>query len=237
MSSSDKSQRINKYIAAAGICSRRKAEELIIKGRVKIDGKVINTPAINISSDNVVEVNDKVIKPLEKIRIWRYYKPVGLITTHHDPQGRETVFANLPDMPKVISIGRLDMNSEGLLILTNNGEFARKMELPESKIERVYKVRAYGDTSYLLKFLTKNKTVKKINIAGITYRPKMIKLIKQGRTNSWFEVVLCEGKNREIRKIFSHFNLTVNRLIRTKYGKWELDKLKPGECLEEKSLK
>ena len=225
------SARIAKYIASAGVCSRRAAEALIAEGRVRVDGQIITSPALNVGPENIIEVNEQIIKPTETTRLWLYYKPVGLITTHHDPQGRPTVFESLKDLPRVISVGRLDLNSEGLLLLTNSGTFASKLESPKSNIDRVYKVRTYGDISRLTTQLNKGR-IYSIKIDGIIYKPKLIKLVSESRTNSWFEVILTEGKNREIRKIFEYFNLEVNRLIRTKYGKYELGNLKPGEFKE-----
>lgn len=228
----DDSSRIAKYIAAAGVCSRRQAERLVTDGRVKIDGEIITTPAINVTSKNIVEIDGKIITLIEKTRIWLYYKPVGLITTHNDPQNRPTVFDSLKDLlPRVISVGRLDLNSEGLLLLTNNGALARKFELPSNNFDRVYKVRAYGDISSLVTYI-KQKKPYQITINNVVYTPKIIKLISAGTTNSWFEITLQEGKNREVRKIFEYFSLRVNRLIRTKYGKYELGNLNPGEFVE-----
>lgn len=237
-------QRIAKAISAAGYCSRREAEKLILSGAVKIDGDLIISPAINVSEDSKIEISGEIIKQKQKPRLWTYYKPLGLITTHSDPQGRETVFDNLAGLPRVISIGRLDLNSEGLLLLTNNGDLARKFELPISKIERVYKVRAYGDENKLLSYLEKVNGNDYISLQireqtsdasknVITYTIKSIKLLQSTRTNSWFEVTLTEGKNREIRKIFEHFNLKVNRLIRIKYGSFSLGDLKPNEYKEQ----
>ena len=214
-------ERIAKFIASAGICSRREAEKLILSGQVKIDDKIISSPAINVSSANKIEVKGQVVRKNEKERLWLYYKPAGLITTHKDPAGRQTVFNNLPNLPRVISIGRLDLNSEGLLLLTNSGKLAHQMMLPKNRLERVYLVRAHG----LALPSMENKVV---TVQDATYNLKSLKLIKKGKTNSWYEVVLTEGKNREIRNIFSHFGLEVNRLIRTKYGPYELGSLKPG---------
>ncbi len=226
------SGRIAKFIAASGVCSRRQAEKLITDGRVKLDGKVITTPAVNVGSENIIEVDNKVVSLSYKTRLWLYYKPIGLITTHNDPQNRPTVFNALKDsLPRVISVGRLDLNSEGLLLLTNSGALAREFELPKNNFERVYKVRAHGNTSSLVLYATQKKS-HQITIDDVTYNPKAIKLISEGMTNSWFEVTLTEGKNREIRKIFEHFSLTVNRLIRIKYGNYKLGTLKPGEFKE-----
>lgn len=220
-------ERLAKFIAAAGICSRRQAEKLILAGEIIVDNKVVITPVMNVSNKNIVKVRGDVIKYNTHERLWIYYKPIGVITTHNDPQKRQTVFGLLRNkLPRVISVGRLDLNSEGLLLLTNCGKLAHKMELPKSNIERTYLVKAYGDPK-LVKF-----DGKPINIKGITYNLKSIKLIKSLRNNPWFEVILKEGKNREIRKIFEYFGLKINRLIRTKYGKYKLGQLKPGEYTE-----
>ena len=221
-------ERIAKFIASAGICSRREAEKLILAGQVKIDGQIISTPAINVSSANKIEVNGRIISKNEKERLWLYYKPAGLVTTHKDPENRPTVFNHLLNLPRVISIGRLDINSEGLLLLTNSGRLANEMMLPKNNLERVYLVRAHGRA--LIPFM-ENKTV---TSKGIRYTIKLLKLIKKGRTNSWYEIVLTEGKNREVRNIFSHFGLKVNKLIRTRYGAYELGDLKAGEWKEVK---
>jgi 23S rRNA pseudouridine2605 synthase len=225
------SGRIAKFIAMAGVCSRRQAEKMIADGRVKLDGKVITTPAVNVGPENIVEIDDTIIELNNKPRLWLYYKPIGLITTHNDPQNRPTVFNALKNyLPRVISVGRLDLNSEGLLLLTNNGALAREFELPKNNFERVYKVRAHGNVSSLMIYISQKKS--EITIDNVTYCPKKIQLISKGMTNSWFEVTLTEGKNREIRKIFEYFSLKVNRLIRVKYGKYELGAIKPGEFKE-----
>lgn len=220
-------QRLAKLISNAGVCSRRDAEKLILEGRVKVDGVTITSPAINVDVSSQIEVSGALISQSLKPRLWLYYKPVGLITTHKDPLSRKTVFEQLTDLPRVISIGRLDLNSEGLLLLTNNGDLARQFELPSNKLKRVYHVRAYGNPDILLKSDYKN-----LEIDEIFYNPHSIKLLRKNKTNSWFEVVLFEGKNREIRKIFEYFNLQVNRLIRTQYGNFTLDNLKPNEYKE-----
>lgn len=220
-------QRIAKAISSAGVCSRREAERLIAQGFVKVDGIIIDSPATLVDLSNVIEVQDRKIKQALTPRLWTYYKPTGLLTTHSDPQGRETVFEHLGDLPRVISVGRLDLNSEGLLLLTNHGELARFFELPANKMERVYKVRAYGDTKEL------ERAKFPVEIEGVVYNPKEIKLIKKGSTNSWFEVVLEEGKNREIRKIFEYFGMSVSRLIRIKYGPFSLGELKEDKYLEQ----
>ena len=221
--------RIAKAISDAGICSRRAAEKLILEGKVKINGEIIGSPAINISENDKVEVDGKIIPNKPNLRIWIYHKPPGLITTYKDPQGRPTIFENLPkNMPKVISVGRLDLQSEGLLILTNSGDFARKMELPSSKVRRKYLVKTFGMCN-----LQKIKISEQgITIDGEFFCPESINLVESKGMNSVFEVVLTEGKNREIRKIFTHFGLSINKLIRTEYGRYKLGTLKSGHVLE-----
>jgi 23S rRNA pseudouridine2605 synthase len=217
-------QRLTKFLSNAGVCSRRDAELLIKNRTVAVNGVITDSLSMTVGESDVIEVSGRVII-LQRPRLWRYYKPVGLITTHKDTHDRATVFSSLDGLPRVISVGRLDLNSEGLLLLTNNGDLSRKFELPSSKIERTYKVRAYGNPDLI-------RNYKEIKIDEIYYNPKSIKLIKSGGHNSWFEVVLTEGKNREIRKIFEYFGLTVNRLIRIKYGDFLLGDLQPS-CYKE----
>ncbi|RYE06615.1 MAG: pseudouridine synthase [Rickettsiaceae bacterium] len=221
-------ERLAKVISKSGFCSRREAERLIIAGSVKVDGMIVNCFDIPVNSNCNIEVLGRSIATcLPESRLWTYYKPSGLITTHKDPQNRQTVFSSLKGLPRVISVGRLDLNSEGLLLLTNNGNLARHLELPKNKLVRTYKVRAYGNVEAI------KKVQFPITIDKITYNPKSIKLTNHNAKNSWFEVVLCEGKNREIRKIFEYFSLSVNRLIRTTYGPFQLDNLKPGQYYEQ----
>ncbi|WP_375326324.1 pseudouridine synthase [Candidatus Tisiphia endosymbiont of Nemotelus uliginosus] len=219
-------QRLAKVISNAGICSRRDAEDLIRDNQVKVDGMIITSPAIKVTNISIIEVSGRVIHQTPLARLWRYYKPVGLVTTHKDTHDRNTVFANLPGLPRVISIGRLDLNSEGLLLLTNNGGLARQFELPSTKMERIYKVRAYGRPALLL------QNYQNITIDQVKYYVKSIKLVKTSSANSWFEVALTEGKNREIRRIFEYFGLKVNRLIRVQYGDFVLGNLQPNEYQE-----
>lgn len=221
--------RLAKIISDSRICSRRKAELLIKAGCVKVNGLIV-TDFISITSQlDQIEVSGSLIEPAQPPRLWTYYKPAGLITTHQDTHNRPTIFASLTNLPKVISVGRLDLASEGLLLLTNNGALARAFELPSNKIVRIYRVRACGRVN-LAQIQAASSGVM---IAGIFYQPRSITLIKAGLTNSWFEVVLTEGKNREIRRIFSHFELVVNRLIRTMYGPFELSDLKSGQYHEQ----
>ena len=224
--------RIAKAISDAGICSRRAAERLILEGKVKVNDAVIISPALNVEDSDKIEVNGKMLPSKPILRIWLYHKPPGLITTYNDPQGRLTIFENLPKhLPKVISVGRLDLQSEGLLILTNSGDFAREMELPSSKIKRKYRVKTFGIFD-----LPKIKAaVKGITIDGEFFHPESIELVESKGANSIFEVVLTEGKNREIRKIFGRFGLGIHKLIRTEYGEYKLGSLKMGEVMEVKT--
>ncbi len=220
--------RLAKFISAAGICSRRKAEELIFQGFVVVDNQVVTSPAFKVLEEkNIVKINNKIIKTNLIPRIWLYYKPVGVITSHDDPQKRPTVFGLLHDrLPRVISIGRLDINSEGLLLLTNNSTIAHYMESPRNNIERVYLVRAFGARKII------NLSNTEIRISDMQYKVKSISFIRSIRSNAWYKVVLSEGKNREIKKVFASFGLQVNRLIRISYGQYNLDSLKPGKYRE-----
>ncbi len=224
-------ERIAKRIAASGVCSRRDAEKLILAGRVKVDGVVITSPALTITTE-LVTVDDVPLKAAEPARLFKYYKPVGLVTTHKDEQGRRTVFDSLPpDMPRVVSVGRLDLNSEGLLLLTTSGDMARRFELPSNNYERVYRVRVYGRPD-----MTALKELEQgIVIEGERYGRIQVELEKGEKlsvSNTWLRITLQEGKNREIRKVLNHFGLEVNRLIRVRYGDYALEEMKPGEVVE-----
>ncbi len=222
-------ERLAKRMAGAGLCSRREAEAWIAEGRVKVNGKKVLTPALNVSSSDAVVVDGKLLQAREETRLWLYHKPAGLVTTHKDPEGRKTVFEALPkNLPRVISIGRLDLNSEGLLLLTNDGSLARKLELPSTGWIRRYRVRAYGGiTPSMLEGMKKGVTVDGINYGSIE-----AVLDSQKGDNSWLTVSLREGKNREIRKIFEHFGCTVSRLLRLSYGPFQLGSLAKGEVKE-----
>lgn len=227
MTQEKKGERIAKVIAASGACSRRDAEKIILEGRVKVNGKLINSPALNVT-DETISIDDIVITKPKTSRLFKYYKPVGLVTTHKDEKGRQTVFESLPqNMPRVISVGRLDLNSEGLLLLTTSGEVARQFELPSSNLERVYRVRVYGNVN-----MDELKNLKKgIEIDGVRYGSIDVSAEKIA-VNSWLKVSIREGKNREVRKVLAHFGLEVNRLIRTRYGEYELGDMQPGEVVE-----
>ena len=227
----DEKMRIAKAIALAGICSRRDAEKLILEGKVQLNGKIVSSPALNVSIKDEIKINNKVINTSENIskRLWIYHKPKGLVTSHRDEKGRTTVFETLPpSLGRVISIGRLDLNSEGLLLLTNNGELARKLEHPSQGFKRCYRVRIHGEIN-----ISKLKDLEKgITIEGISYAPLKVKIEKEQNTITWLNIELSEGKNREIRKIMEHLGLQVTRLIRISYGPFQLRELKPGAVKE-----
>ncbi len=224
----DTPQRISKFISHAGVCSRRDAERLIDAGRVKVNGKTINSPALNVTPEDVVVVDGQQISGAIEPALWLYHKPKGLITTHKDEQRRETVFDHLPaSLGRVISVGRLDKNSEGLLLLTNNGELARYLEHPDSGWTRTYRVRMDGELSAdSLRQLKKGVTIDDITYRGIAVQ--MDKTDTPSR-NRWATVRLSEGKNREIRRVLEHFGHPVSRLIRLSYGPFQLGKLPAGE--------
>ncbi|NNF78645.1 MAG: rRNA pseudouridine synthase [Rhizobiales bacterium] len=224
-----KGERIAKRIARAGLCSRRDAERLIADGRVKVNGKVLETPAFLVTDSDKVQVDGTVVAEAEATRLWRYHKPSGLVTSHKDPEGRPTVFQKMPpELPRLISIGRLDLNTEGLLLLTNDGALARELELPSTGWVRRYRVRAYGRIEQpVLDGLKKG-----IEIDGVRYGEIDARLDKVQGGNVWIAMSLREGKNREIKKVLEHLGMQVNRLIRISYGPFQLGDLKRGEVKE-----
>ena len=222
-------ERLAKFMARSGVCSRRDAEELIKQKRVTVNGEIVSTPAYNVEGTEKILLDGEKLPEIEQTRLWLYHKPAGLLTTHKDTEARATVFDHLPaGLPRVISVGRLDLNSEGLLLLTNNGELSRKLELPENGWSRRYKVRVHG-------FINKNKLAdlaKGVTVDGVNYGPVKAELESQNGTNSWLIVTLNEGKNREIRKLMKSIGLEVARLIRLSYGPFQLGILKKGEVRE-----
>jgi 23S rRNA pseudouridine2605 synthase len=222
-------ERIAKALARAGICSRRDAERLIAEGRVAVNGRVLDGPAVKVVPEDEVRVDGKRVREPEPTRLWRYHKPAGLVTTTRDPDGRPTVFQRLPqDLPRVVSVGRLDLNSEGLLLLTNDGALSRRLELPASGFERTYRARAFGRVEQAeLDRLAVGAVVE-----GVPYGPIRAELERQQGGNAWIAVTLAEGKNREVRRVLDSLGLKVNRLIRTHYGPFELGDLKSGQVDE-----
>jgi 23S rRNA pseudouridine2605 synthase len=222
-------ERIAKLLARAGLCSRREAERWIAAGRVSVGGAAIATPAITVTSTADVRVDGKPIPAAEPARLWRYHKPAGLVTTHHDEKGRATVFDRLPvALPRLISIGRLDLTSEGLLLLTNDGALARAIELPARGWIRRYKVRVHGipDPARLAAL------AQGITLDGVAYAPIRADFERQQGSNAWLSVSLVEGKNREIRRVMEHLGLAVTRLIRLAYGPFQLGHLPRGAVVE-----
>ena len=219
-----KGERIAKVIARSGYCSRREAEKLIEEGAVKVNGKIIDSPAINIT-DESIKIYNKLINPKLPTKMWLFHKPKGYIVTNKDPQDRKTIFSLLPsNMPRVITIGRLDMDTEGLLLLTNNGELARYIELPSTGWSRQYRVKVHGDTTR-----TPTEELKEITIDGIKYGPIKIVVEKDtGTTNKWLKITINEGKNREVRKIMEYYGLKVMKLIRISFGPFHLGSLPLG---------
>jgi len=222
-------QRIAKVLARAGLCSRRDAERWVAEGRVSVNGAVLTTPAVLVGDNDDIRVDGQPLPEPERARLWRYHKPTGLVTTHRDEKGRATVFAALPkDLPRLISIGRLDLNSEGLLLLTNDGALARRLELPATGWLRRYKVRVHGivDPARL------SALEKGITIDDIAYGPIRAQLERQQGTNAWIAMSLREGKNREVRRVLDHLGYPVTRLIRLSYGPFQLGHLARGAIEE-----
>ncbi|MEM7506173.1 MAG: pseudouridine synthase [Pseudomonadota bacterium] len=222
-------ERIAKRLARAGIASRREAERMIEAGRVRVNGKDIASPALNVTEADRIEVDGKPVGAAERSRLWRYHKPAGLVTTARDEKGRDTVFDRLPpELPRVMSVGRLDLTSEGLLLLTNDGALKRRLELPSTGWMRKYRVRVHG---------TPNETMLAPLSAGITvegerFQPMTVQVDRQQGANAWLTLGLREGRNREIRRAMEAVGLVVNRLIRVSYGPFQLGDLALGAVEE-----
>jgi len=225
--------RIAKYISNAGYCSRRDAEKLILSGKVYINDVLCEKPNINVNPNDKILIEKKLVKLKNNIRLWKIYKPPRIICTNKDPQKRKTIFDILPnDFPRVISIGRLDFMSEGLLLLTNNGDYARKLELPSSNVLRIYRLCLKGGiTTNMIKQINRN-----ISINGINYKKISAKIEKFQNPYTWVTFKLKEGKNREIRNICKFFKWSIVKLIRIQYGTIKLSKQKMGEIQEVKKL-
>lgn len=219
-------QRIAKIMAHAGLCSRREAEAWIMAGRVSVDDEVLTSPAKVVSPINKILIDNKPFRwPISGPKLWLYHKPDGLLVTNRDPQGRPTIFDHLPkSLPRVVAVGRLDLNSEGLLLLTNDGALARYLELPKNALTRHYRVRVYGNLPLDLV----EKLAAGVTVDGVRFAPIELEIDKVTGRNAWLYMTLREGKNREIRKVLAHFELQVNRLIRQAYGPFRLHGIEPG---------
>lgn len=229
MSEPARGERIAKWLARAGVASRRDAEQLIAAGRVRLNNRRVEHPAAFVAAGDIVQVDGVVVDTPGRTRLWRYHKPAGLVTTHRDPQGRPTVFEHLPpSLPRVISIGRLDLTSEGLLLLTNDGALARRLELPATGWIRRYRVRVHGqpDPRALAAL------VNGVTIDTVRYGPIDAGLDAVKGENAWLTVSLREGRNREVRRVMAHLGLPVTRLIRIAYGAFQLGMLPRGAVEE-----
>jgi 23S rRNA pseudouridine2605 synthase len=221
----ERGERIAKWLARAGVASRRDAEKLLTEGKVFVNGHRVDHPATFIQQDDVVRVAGKPVDQPDRTRLWRYHKPEGLVTTHKDPEGRPTVFERLPPhLPRVVSVGRLDLNSEGLLLLTNDGGLARRLELPSNGWIRRYRVRVHG--------VVPERELAKLAdgavVEGVRYGPIEAAVDSRAISNTWLSVALREGRNREVRRVMAHLGLQVTRLIRVAYGPFQLGNLERG---------
>ncbi|MBV9758353.1 MAG: rRNA pseudouridine synthase [Alphaproteobacteria bacterium] len=226
---SERGERIAKWLARAGVASRREAERLLGAGQVRLNRQTVTHPATFVRPGDLVQVGAAVVEPPARPRLWRYHKPPGLVTTHRDPQGRPTVFEKLPPgLPRVLSIGRLDLASEGLLLLTNDGALARRLELPANGWIRRYRVRVHGPVDEAaLAALARG-----ISVEGVRYGPIEAGLDSRRGTNAWLAVALREGRNREVRRVMAQLGLAVTRLIRVSYGPFQLGNLPRGAVQE-----
>jgi 23S rRNA pseudouridine2605 synthase len=222
-------ERIAKWLSRAGVASRRDAEKMVSDGLVKLNNAVVGHPATFVAPGDIVQVAGKVVESPDRTRLWRYHKPDGLMTTHRDPQGRPTVFERLPaDLPRVMSVGRLDLNSEGLLLLTNDGALARQLELPSTGWLRRYRVRVHGEVNEAaLKDLARG-----LVIDGTRFGPVEAGLDSRKGSNAWLTISIHEGKNREIRRVMAHLGLATTRLIRIAYGPFQLGNLERSQVAE-----
>lgn len=226
MKNNTNSERIAKVIARDTKYSRREVEKLILDGRVKIDETIIYKPNVNVTSANTILLDNKKINFKQQIQLYKYYKPRGFLVTHSDPENRNTIFDNLPKkFENMITVGRLDYDSEGLLLMTNSGDIKRKMELPNNNWKRIYRVRVYGKVNKDIVL----KLRKGLKIKTIQYKPIDAKIDNESNSYTWLTMSLTEGKNREIRNIFEYFGMSVTRLIRVAYGPYKLNNLIKGE--------
>jgi len=224
-----KGERVAKVLARAGLCSRREAEQWIAAGRVTVNGETLTTPAVVVAADDRVALDGKPLPQRERTRLWLFHKPRGLVTTTRDAAGRRTVFEGLPpELPRVVTVGRLDINTEGLLLLTNDGGLARVLELPSTGWLRRYRVRAHGKTSQA----DLDRLANGMTIGGVRYGAIEATLDRVQGSNLWLTIGLREGKNREVKRVLAHLGLATNRLIRVSYGPFQLGELAVGAVRE-----
>lgn len=222
-------QRIAKLLARAGIASRREIERMIGEGRIKINGEVLTTPATILTSLDGVTCDDKPVQAPSPARLFRFNKPTGVLTAERDPKGRRTIYDILPKgLPRLVPVGRLDLNTEGLLLLTTDGELKRQLELPKTGVTRSYRARTYGQVSQS----ALEDLMLGIEIEGVRYGSINANMERRTGANSWIEMTLTEGKNREVRRVLEHLGLQVSRLIRTSYGPFTGEGLAPGAIAE-----
>lgn len=223
--------RLAKLLARAGIASRREVERMIAEGRIAINGATVQTPATLVRSLAGVTVDGNPVKKAETTRLFRFHKPTGVLTAERDPKGRQTIYDRLPGgLPRLMPVGRLDLNTEGLLLLTNDGALKRQLELPATGLERTYRARAYGQVTQA----QLDELMMGTEIEGVRYGPIDANLERRTGANVWIELRLKEGKNREVRRVLEHLGLRVSRLIRTRYGPFALEPLEPGRIAEVK---
>jgi 23S rRNA pseudouridine2605 synthase len=217
--------RIAKWLSRAGVASRRDVERLLAEGVIKLNGRTVSHPATFVSAGDVVQINGRVVDKPDRTRVWRYHKPEGLVTTHRDPEGRPTVFEKLKhQLPRVVSVGRLDLTSEGLLLLTNDGGLARQLELPSTGWLRRYRVRVFGVPNER----ALNSLAHGVTVDGVRYGPIEAGVDAKKGDNTWLSISLREGRNREVRRVMAHLGLSVSRLIRVAYGPFQLGMLERG---------
>ncbi len=222
-------ERIAKLLARAGVASRREVERMIADGRVMLNGEKVETPATLLKSLHGVEVDGKAVGQAAPTQLYLFHKPEGCLTAERDFTGRKTIYDILPrELPRVMPIGRLDLNTEGLLLMTNDGEFKRQMELPSTGVERTYRARVFGDISQA----ELEELIHGITIDGVVYGKIDANLERRTGRNGWVEMTLTEGKNREVRRVLEHLGLEVSRLIRTRYGPFVLGQMAPGTVNE-----
>jgi 23S rRNA pseudouridine2605 synthase len=217
--------RIAKWLSRAGVASRRDVERMLAEGVIKLNGRTVSHPATFVSAGDVVQINGRVVDKPDRTRVWRYHKPEGLVTTHRDPEGRPTVFEKLRhQLPRVVSVGRLDLTSEGLLLLTNDGGLARQLELPSNGWLRRYRVRVFGVPNEG----ALNSLAHGVTVDGVRYGPIEAGVDARKGDNTWLTISLREGRNREVRRVMAHLGLSVSRLIRVAYGPFQLGTLERG---------